>query len=154
MHIVDIPPEEAFVEESEYTESDFSEHPLCQHCGADYCDDDVCPCGPGAQLEETSNANKMEENAQVVKEQQGGKDDLPAESVDRVNDVAQWVNRVNPDYQIEENRDEKSDDGDGGYDCSNANNNANNNSNNANSNNGRWRARKSRTGKPIYLDKI
>ena len=146
MHIVDIPPEEAFVEESEYTESDYSEHPLCQHCGADYCDDDVCPCGPGAQPNAVSDAHKTEESSQV-KEQHGVEDDLPTEKVDRVNDVARWVNRVNPDYEIEDSRGEKPDDGDGKCACSNANNNANNNSNN-----GRWRGRKSGTGKPMYRD--
>ena len=148
MHIVDIPPEEAFVEESEYTESDYSEHPLCQHCGADYCDDDVCPCGPGAQPNAVSDAHKTEESSQV-KEQHGVEDDLPTEKVDRVNDVARWVNRVNPDYEIEDSRGEKPDDGDGKCACSNANNNANNNSNN-----GRWRGRKSGTGTPMYLTTV
>jgi len=153
MHIVEISPEEAVVEESEYTESVISEHSLCQHCGADYCDDATCPCGVGdgtsnAQTddvdqeninenteskEEESDAEKtMEDESSANVDENGGGALVSEEVYDRSGDVAEWVNRVNPDYDIYGSREESAlsrQEGD------NAN---NNNRCNHNNNNNQW----------------
>lgn len=126
MHIVEISPEEAVVEESEYTESMTSEHSLCQHCGADYCDDDTCPCGTedgtgNAQTDDSGHHNvnegraegPMEEGSDAEKtleEESSPADDgnalLTNEEYDRSGDVAEWVNSVSPDYDVDGAREE------------------------------------------------
>ena len=155
MHIVEISPEEAVVEESEYTESMTSEHSLCQHCGADYCDDDTCPCGTkdgtgNAQTDDSGHHNvnegraegPMEEGSDAEKtleEESSAADDgnggalLTNEEYDRSGDVAEWVNSVNPDYDVDGAREESA--ASGPAEEKNANNN-----NRCNHDNSQWQS--------------
>ena len=79
MHILEISPEEAVIEESEYTESRNSS-PLCGHCGADYCDDTTCPCGTGCATSNTfpndkSENMKADERSEAEKEEDKPKEE-------------------------------------------------------------------------------
>jgi len=108
MHILEISPEEAIIEESEYTESMSSLAP-CGHCGADYCDDTTCQCGqtsneapngPSANINmnrEMTGAEGEEEKTRIPRE-----NDLSVEKTDRSVDLAWWVSQVNPKYDDEE----------------------------------------------------
>lgn len=120
MHILEISPEEAVIEESEYTESRNSS-PLCGHCGADYCDDTTCPCGTGCATSNTfpndkSENMKADERSEAEKEEDKPKeesineDELSMMGVDRSEDLARWVSQVDPNFDDDEEKRSQTDD--------------------------------------------